>query len=285
MRNVLDDYKEYLKEKGKAKNTIEGYGYDIKPFIKYLNKIKKNLSDIQSEDVFNYISSINVSNSTMYRFGISLKSFCTYLKSQGIIKEIPICNYGLNITTKNPDYISKDDINKILQLMDKNTFIGIRDYCIIKLLYCTGMRITELLNLKSEDVDLDNKLITIHSKKDRIIRINEDMKQSLIKYFKFKTTLIVNGDDEIFVNTNGGKLTRQSGYSIFQKYCEKAELKENYNLNTLKNSFVINCIKNKMQYNDIQKIMGLDNLNFLNKYSKIIEENISDQECKNVEWI
>ena len=272
MKELMNEYKMYLQEKGRTKNTIAGYGYDVNSFIKFLKKKNKHYLNADSNDVFEYIDSLKSCNATINRVCIGLNSFYKYLSNQGLIVDVPDCNYYLKVNVKEPDYISKDVMERILKALDTNDFIGIRNYCMLKVLYCTGIHISELLDLALEDVRLDiNEIVIENGKHSRTISINQEISNLLEDYLKARSLMNVS-TDKFFVNARGGKMTRQGGNNIFKNCCDSAHITDKFNLNTLRNSFIINAIKDGMRYTDIQKITGVNGLDFLQRYAEYVEE-------------
>ena len=169
-KNLLNDYLIYLKiERGLSENSIKSYSYDIKNLLRYINKYNNKLSlkqcDKQFMQEFIYEISKNISSRSQSRLLSSLKSFFNYLVFEGYNNTSPVeLIESPKIVTKLPDVLSIEEIKLLIKNSELNKNHGIRNSAILETLYGSGLRVSELINLKLSDIHYDDKLLLIQGK-------------------------------------------------------------------------------------------------------------------------
>ena len=191
---LVDSFLSSLRlEKGLSENTIKAYTNDCQAFIKWLFLNKRyEAVNATEEDVENYLKhfqSINLSNTTINRKISSLKHFFNHLSKKKLLKSNPIINIsGLKSAKALPKSLSIIDVKSLIDAPDCSTFIGLRDRTMIELMYATGVRISELINLKYTNLDLNRSLIKVMGKggKERMIPFGDDALSWLMDYIEFR---------------------------------------------------------------------------------------------------
>jgi len=214
MSDLIVAFKEYLTIiKSLASNSIDAYITDIKEYESFLSINKKNLLDSSSDDLLNYLSSIK-NPRTQNRHLSSINSFYNFcyeqydnvVKPKGVFAKLP---------TKLPKYLSADTIMNNIEMIDRSKELGKRDYAIILFLYATGVRVSELLQIKKNDINKNwVKILYAKGSKQRIIPIAKIAISAINDYLEIRK----NKSDYIFLNYKGNHLSRISVYKITKKY-------------------------------------------------------------------
>lgn len=274
----LVNYISYLKDIKKfSANTIKAYQQDIAQFFKHMEKEKLL---IDREDIRDYISKIFIQSrnkSTVARKIYALKSFYSFVLKNGGIEKNPFD--GINtpkIDRKIPEILTISEMNKFLDRLPKNNFIELRNKAIFELLYATGMRISELTNLKLTDIDFENRLLRVmgKGKKERIVPFNETARDALLRFnreskLKFKIT-----KEYVFVNNRGNKITDRSVERILQEsFKQVMDSDKHVYPHLFRHSFATHLLQKGANLRVIQELLGHSNLATTEKYTTL---NFSD---------
>ena len=270
MKEIVNEYRESLLESHKSDNTVYAYVTDVNLYIKYLNSKDIYLDETDNVTVKNYIDHLleeGKSERSISRIVISLRSFYNYLKDQKIIRDIPKIYY------KSTDQSKKlPEIDKIIKVVDKDCNKGIRDNALLELMYATGMKVSEIINLSVEDVNLDLLYVRCHDNKnyERLIPIGRSAEAALREYLSIRDIIASAGVHNLFVNLNGNQLTRQGVWRIVKEYSHKAGINKDVNLNTFRHSFAVHLLQNGANVRAVQKLLGNQVLTYMDTYYEII---------------
>ena len=282
---LLDSFLSTLRlEKGLSENTIKAYSNDCKAFNKwlFLNKGYKAVSAIE-EDIENYLkhlNGINLSNASINRKLSSIKHFFNYLSKAKLLKSNPVINFsGLKSSKALPKSLSIIDVNSLINAPDCSNFIGLRDRTMIELMYATGVRITELINLEYGNIDLNRSLIKVMGKggKERIIPFGDDALSWLITYIEFrrKNNLSLNSR-EFFISQQGKKITRQAFWHRIKIYLKVTGLSLDISPHTLRHAFATHLLNNGADLRSVQMLLGHSDLSTTQIYTHIAKQRLSD---------
>ena len=159
MIEIINNYKDYLLQNDKSENTVYAYVTDVNLYSKYLEKKEMNLYTSDNVAIMGYIQHLlnqGKSERSINRIVISLRSFYGYLKSRSLVNDIPKISYKSSRTTKKlPQILTVEEVDKIIRSVDKDGPKGIRDNALLELMYATGMKVSELISVNVEDVNLD----------------------------------------------------------------------------------------------------------------------------------
>lgn len=266
----INEYKELLTLSNLSNNTIEAYISDIKKLTLFLNKAGKKYSDVDRIVMMSYIQELKKggqSEATINRCIISIKRFYKYLAKKDIIKDEPTIYYETPKKEVNfPETITYEEIDKLLSMPNMETYIGARDKAMLETLYASGIKISELLNLTIQDVDL--KLCYLKCKgiknKERIVPIGSFAIKHVKYYLSLRKNII--NSDRLFLNSRGQAKTRQGFWKIIKEYANKADIKKIINSNTIRHSFALHLIQNGADIKFVQELMGLNSLSFAQIY-------------------
>ena len=270
-------------EDGVHKNTIISYKYDINQFNNFIKKKKKSFKSIIKKDILDFLESLklkNVKNKTKSRKIFALKRFYRFLISERIIKnnpmekiDIPKSEDTLSIT------LSADQIKKILKFVSKKTnrYIDIRSNLIIELLYSTGIRVSELISIKINNIDLKKKKILIDppekgkSRKERIVFFGKQTKEVIEKYLEFRKIYFKKEDSPwLFPSKNTNDfLTRRRVLQIMHNLADKIQIDKNLmHPHSFRHAFGNHLLNSGADIRVVQKLLGHSSIITTQKYTE-----------------
>ncbi len=276
MIEIINDYKNYLLQNDKSENTIYAYVTDVNLYTKYINKENMDLYDSNNKAVMAYIQHLlnqGKSERSINRIVISLRSFYGYLKSRSLVTDIPKITYKSSRDTKKlPQILTVEEVDKIIRSVDKDGTKGIRDNALLELMYATGMKVSELIGINVDDVNLDLSFVKCTDNKhyERLIPIGRSACKAIEEYLKIRDRVAEAGVNNLFVNLNGHKLTRQGIWRIVKEYSHKAGINKDVNLNTFRHSFAVHMLQNGANVRAVQKLLGNQVLTYMDTYYEII---------------
>ena len=280
MNELIDEFINYLLfEKKYSENTVKSYKNDLDKFNLYL---KKPAKDITKEDIRKYLEYLNnnLNSKSISRNISTLKSFYKFLKINKLINVNPIESINNPKVSKSlPNVLNEDDINRLLDINLTNDF-DYRNKAMLELMYSSGLRVTELISLKVNDVDLKNDVVRIFGKgsKERIIPLSEYASDSLKSYIlNHRITLFKHGEnDYLFLNNHGLKMTRQGFFKILKKIALENGIKKDFSPHTLRHSFATHLLKNGADLRSIQELLGHSDISSTQIYTHITNEKLKN---------
>lgn len=279
----VEKYLEYLKyERKLSDNTYQSYENNLKQFKKYLidNDIVNSSKDVSTEMLKEYLYQLNLSNKSKSHYLTVLKSYYSFLTKEGVIKNNPTNAIKMpKIEKKLPNYLTIEEVDKLLDIrLEKPT--DYRNKAMLELLYATGMRISELTNLKLSQVDFDDDIVRVlgKGKKERTIPLNDTAIFTLKEYINdYRPFLLkLNTSEYIFINNFGNKISRQGFFKILKKLCVKAEINKEVSPHTLRHSFATHLLNNGADLRIIQELLGHENLVTTEIYAHLQNQKIKD---------
>ena len=276
MKEIVNNYRESLLISHKSENTVYAYVTDVNLYIKHLNT--KNLDIIETDNIavlayIQHLLSEGKSERSINRIVISLRSFYNYLKDSKVVTEVPKIYYKSTSTTKKlPEVLTIEEVDKIIRIVDKDCNKGIRDTAILELMYATGMKVSEVIGIRTWDINLDLSFVKCHDNKnfERLIPIGRSAVEAIKEYYKVREHIASAGVDTLFVNLNGNQLTRQGVWRIVKEYSHRAGIKKDVNLNTFRHSFAVHLLQNGANVRAVQKLLGNQVLTYMDTYYEII---------------
>ena len=282
---LVDSFLSALRlEKGLSENTIKAYSNDCQDFNKWLFSNKRYRAAAATEaDIENYLKHlriIDLSNSSINRKLSSLKHFFNYLSKTKLLKSNPVMNIsGPKNSKVLPKSLSIIDVNSLIEAPDCSNFIGLRDRAMIELMYATGVRISELINLEYSNIDLNRSLIKVMGKggKERMIPFGDDALTWLINYIEFrrKNNLSLNSRD-FFISQQGKKITRQAFWHRIKIYLKASGLSMDVSPHTLRHAFATHLLNNGADLRSVQMLLGHSDLSTTQIYTHIAKQRLSD---------
>ena len=286
MRNIINSiedkdvlsFLEYLKyERRLSVNTIDSYGENLLLVSKYLNK---DLINVTRDDIKNFFDNFDGDVKTKAHYLTVLNSFYKYLLFMGKCSINP-CD-GIKhpkLSKKLPEYLTSEEINKLFDIRLTKP-IDYRNKAMLEVLYATGTRISELINLELNQIDFDECIIRVtgKGKKDRIIPIGDTAMDALKNYIlNYRIFLVKTNDNNyVFLNKNGNKISRQGFFKILKGLAFDAGIKKDISPHTIRHSFATNLLNNGADLRIIQELLGHENLQTTEIYSHLTNKKIED---------
>lgn len=270
-RNSFLEYLQY--EKRFSNHTVLAYSTDLEQFSAYLQNTYeiKDLQDINHTLIRSWIVSMmndKISSRSVNRKITTLKTFYKYLLRQQVVKENPMLKIQSPKTSKRlPVFVEKDSMNTLLDTMEfGNDFDGQRNKLIIELLYATGLRLSEMINLKQANVNLSGSQLKVLGKrnKERIIPFNEALKQQIEAYLKHDE---LKAAEYLFVTKNGKKLYEKFVYRVVNKYLSEVTSIQKKSPHVLRHTFATHMLNNGADLNAIKELLGHANLSATQVYT------------------
>ena len=285
MTDYIADYRTWLQEEKHASdNTLSSYLRDINQFKTWLlgagspdlRRVKKDTIN----EYMLYLSGAGKSPATITRCTASLKSFYAYMLGRGAVKTNPAKNIAaLKVERKCPEILTSKEVELFLEQPKCVDEKGYRDHAMLELLYATGIRVSELIGLDVGDVNLAGGFIRCRSKtRERIIPLYRTAIKALRDYMTDIRPRIISGPDEqaLFVNMNGGRMSRQGFWKIIKYYQEKAEISKDITPHTLRHSFAVHLLENGADLRSIQEMLGHADISSTQIYAHIIKKHLKD---------
>ena len=271
-------------EKGLSKNTIQSYESDIYQLYQWnISQNKKRITEIKKFDTSQYVSylfSQNLKSTSVNRKISSLKTFFNFLLKKKLIKSNPFAD---QIMPKKPislpKSISEDDVVKLLDAPKADSLIGLRDRAMLELLYASGVRISELVNIKFSDLDLERNIIKVFGKgsKERLVPFGEDAAQSISAYIdERKKNKDIASIKYIFLNNRGSKISRHAFWHRLKEYCFEIGLKHDISPHTLRHAFATHLLNRGADLRSVQVLLGHSDLSTTQIYTHIAKQRLSE---------
>ncbi len=289
MKDYIDIFKMFLiEEKKSSANTIESYLRDINQFIIYCTSVGlKDLSKADSDLLHRYMEYLTVlgkSDSTKTRIIASLRCYYRFLLNKGICSVNPVDSIKLKKAEKKlPGVLDSNEIVLLLSQPDSSEYKGIRDRAMLELLYATGIKVSELIDLKVTDVNLQIGILHLNNnKKERIIPIYPAAVKSVAEYLVNVRPIIVPEEDEdrLFTNMNGQHMSRQGFWKIIKHYAETAGIKKDITPHTLRHSFASHLLENGAKLSDIKEMLGHSDISSTQVYAKLVKSKYTSAYAK-----
>lgn len=273
--NVINDFISYICKKNYSINTYTSYINDLYYFTVF---IKKDLTKVTFEDVKDYLEHLNLKKekpSSVRRKISSLKSFYKFLYKNGYIdkKDYPLTKVAYpKMEKKLPKFIYYNDLLEIINESTKDKD-GVRDRLIIEMLYATGVRVSELVNIKISDIDFNNRRIIVLGKgnKERIVYYGEYAEEVLKEYLK---THERKNHNYLFVNSKGGKLTDRGVRYIIDNIMSKLSVKVHVTPHVLRHTFATDMLNNGCDIKVVQELLGHSSLKVTEIYTHVTNEHL-----------
>ncbi len=285
MADYIGEYASYLRlERCSSDNTIASYVRDVTQFCRYLEEVEETeLLQCAQEHIERYIAYMTgrgKSAASVARSVASLKSFYSYLLSQGVVRSNPAKHTAaVRTERKLPQILSGKEVDLFLEQPQCVDPKGYRDHAMLELLYATGIRVSELIGLNVEDVNLPAGLIRCVSRgKERIIPLYAAAVKALTDYVRdIRPQLVLTPrEPALFVNMSGERMSRQGFWKIVKYYQEKAQIDKDITPHTLRHSFAAHLLENGADLRSIQEMLGHADISSTQIYSHMVKQKLQD---------
>ncbi|CAM3064729.1 tyrosine recombinase XerD [Leuconostoc gasicomitatum] len=283
--SAIADYLHYIRiERGLSDNTIKSYHQDLQQFALYVTTEKLQLNDIDHIAILTWLNNLREqgkSNNSVIRMVTSLRKFFGYLLQEGLILHNPMTDVRPPKKAEHlPSVLTVAEIDALLAVPTETTPLGVRNRTLIEVLYATGLRVSELVNLKMSDLHLQLGLIQTIGKgdKERIIPIGEVAADWLEKYFSNSRLLLLKGNESpfVFLNDRGNQLSRQGVWKIIKKLVLLAGITKDVSPHTLRHSFATHILENGADLRIVQELLGHADISTTQIYTHISKKRLSE---------
>ena len=275
--NYINKYLDYLKyERKLSNNTILSYQNDLKDLYLFFNE---DIIKVEYKDLIKYINSLsNLSARSLAHHITVINSFYSFLALNQDIKVNPSENIKIpKLPKKLPKYLTIDEINKLLDIKLDDQY-SYRNKAMLELLYATGLRISELINLKFSNIDLNNDLVRVMGKgsKERIVPINDVAHKYLKIYIDdYRNSILgIKQSEYLFISNAKKPITRQGFFKILKKECELKGIKKDVSPHVLRHSFATHLLANGADIRVIQELLGHSNIVTTEIYTHVVNEKV-----------
>ena len=283
MLDLIHAYENYLtKVKKSSANTIASYMRDIRQFAQwFVGANKRNILDATQDDIRDYLSfldSIDKSTATISRGVASLKNFYAYLQGSGFVEKNPVSDIHIDRGQKKlPQILTGREIELLLAQPACVDAKGFRDKAMLEVMYATGIRVTELIDLDLDDLNLTQGIIKCkNSKKSRSIPLYPAALKALKNYvLDIRSSMLADpSEPALFVNVNGSRMSRQGFWKILKHYQDSAHIEKEITPHTLRHSFAVHLLENGADLGSLQELMGHCDISSTQMYTHMINQKL-----------
>ena len=281
MNENLENYRNYLKyERAYSDNTVGAYMNDLNKYEEFL---KKDILKSDTEDLEKYLKYIkNLESTTVAHKITSIKSYFNYNIKRGIVSVNPADKVSRPKLTKHlPEYLTEEEVGKLLDVDVKSPY-DYRNKTILELLYSSGIRISELVNIKTPNYDSEECLIRImgQGSKERIVPLGDYAVNIMNDYMNnYRPLINKKHTDYVFINNRGDKISRQFIFKVIKKEALKKGIKKDISPHTLRHTFATHLLKNGADLRIIQELLGHENISTTQIYTHVTNNKLkSDYE-------
>ena len=282
MDMLINSFLDYLKyERNYSNNTIIGYQNHLEIFIEYLsNKGINNINSVSYNIIRNYINFLyekKYNSKSICNHISSLRSFFKYLKNNDYVSSNPMTLIeNPKLEKKLPKFLFYEDIEKILSIPDLTTYVGVRNALILEMLYVTGIRVSELINIKISDIDFTNCKIKILGKgnKERLVMYGNRCKLLLDKYLEIRKNFLKDNNEYLFLGVKGKKINDRVIRSIINELSVKAGINLKISPHTFRHTFATHMLNEGADLRSVQELLGHENLSTTTIYTHVTNERL-----------
>ena len=284
MSELLSVYEDFLKtEKQASANTVSSYLRDVNQFAAAMDGKEVDLTQVAAQDVEEYANSLikrGKSPATVTRSVASIKSFYSCLATKGYVDQNPAKGVSpAKVERKLPQVLTGKEVELFLEQPECTDLKGYRDRAMLELLYATGIRVSELIELDVDDLNLPGGVLKCFSKgRERIIPLYATAIRALSEYINDVRPQLVDSVDEtaLFVNMSGERMSRQGFWKLIKYYQEKAGIQKDITPHTLRHSFAAHLLENGADLHAIQEMLGHADISSTQVYSRLLNQHIKD---------
>ena len=284
MLDLIRVYENYLnKVKHASGNTVSSYIRDIRQFSDWLKRTEEiELLDATQQNIsayLTYLQNNGKSGATVSRTLASLKNFYVYAVSSGFLEVSPIGD-EIHVdrgARKPPQILSSREVELLLSQPITTDPKGLRDKAMLEVMYATGIRVSELVNLNIDSVSLEMGVIRCSgSKKSRVIPLYPAALKALASYLSDARPILMNNtsEDALFVNVSGSRMSRQGFWKILKYYQSKAGIETDITPHTLRHSFAVHLLENGADLSALQELMGHSDISSTQMYASLINQKV-----------
>lgn len=286
MQDAIDEYLHFIKvERGLSSNTQENYQRDLAQYKEYLTERGiHNWNEVDRFVILDFLQKLRDENkaaSSVVRMMSALRQFHLFLRQEDLTNDNPMQHIDSPKKQEHlPDTLSMEEVEKLIETPDVTTPLGLRNRAILETMYATGLRVSELISLKRDDLHLSMGLIQTIGKgnKERIIPIGDIAAQWLERYFVDSRPKLVKNKElpEVFVNFHGNKLTRQGIWKNIKAIVKEAGIQKDVTPHTLRHSFATHLLENGADLRMVQELLGHSSISTTQIYTHVTKKRVAE---------
>ena len=270
-------------DKKLSDNTLQSYRRDIVQYKNYIEQNDMNYAKVSNEDIkdyLQYLNDMNKKSSTISRNLASIRLFYQYLLRNSKVKADPTEGiHSPKIEKRVPSILTSQEVSLLLEQPKNIDLKGIRDKAMLEFAYATGMRVTEIISLNIEDVNIEEGYVTCKTgSKERNIPLGKLSLKALEEYIQDSRPILIKAESEkaLFVNINGRRLTRQGFWKIVKFYKEQAHITKEITPHVLRHSFATHLLQNGAELKAIQTMLGHSDISSTQVYMQFQDESLKN---------
>jgi len=282
---AIKRFKRFLQiEKGLSLNSVHSYTYDLKKFTSFLTSKKKDVFAATQNDVQQFLkfekNKKNNTSSTQARSLAAIRQFYNYISNFEKVNNPTLKIESPHIQRALPDFLTVKEVNDIFKSISEDDFFELRDKAIFELLYSSGLRISEAVELQSGDLDFENNQLRVIGKgdKERLVPMGEEAAR-LLKKYKEKSRSKILGKREseyFFVSKKGSNLNRKSVWRLLKTYMARVNSKKNITPHTLRHSFATHLLENGADLRSVQELLGHIDISTTQVYTHLAKKKLQE---------
>ncbi|MCE5281247.1 MAG: site-specific tyrosine recombinase XerD [Deltaproteobacteria bacterium] len=286
MLRLIDEYLNFLTvEKGASRNTIDGYGRDLKRYADYIGGLALgDIRNIGPDHVIAFLAQLRADGlaaGSTNRTLAALRGFHKYLLRMGLLDRNPLVHIELaRVWMRLPDVVSREEMSRLLAEPGTATPTALRDSAMLELMYATGIRVSELIGLNVNSINWQvGYLIALgKGEKERIVPIGRVANESVKRYIDQARPILLKGRrcDKLFLNRSGGGLTRQGFWKIVKKYAQRAKLLKKIHPHTFRHSFASHLLEGGADLRSVQVMLGHADIATTQIYTHVTSERLKE---------
>ena len=283
MEAQLGSFLNYLRvEKGLSNNTLQAYRRDMEKFVAFAAKHGLKVTDVRRAHVVDFLASLyraKLDSRSVARHLVTIRHFFRFSLAEGVISEDPAATIeSPKFRQSLPEFLSVDEVDRLLRQPDTNDAIGLRDKAMIELMYSTGLRVSELCGLQISDLSMDPGCLRCIGKgnKERLVPVGRQALEAVQKYMRESRPKLL-GDKtsaHLFVNQRGRKLNRIAYWKILGEYGRKAHLRKALTPHMLRHSFATHLLDRGADLRSVQMMLGHSDISTTQIYTHVVEERL-----------
>jgi integrase/recombinase XerD len=277
-QNLLNNFLNYLRyEKGYSPLTIEAYQRDLKQFFSHYQKPAENISKIEIEKYAEVLRGQDREYISIARKLAAIKTFYKFLFNESLLKINPAADITLPKLAKLlPKTLSKKEISNFLDNLRPSTPLEYRNRAILELLYSSGIRVSEVLSIKENDVSAAEHFLKVFGKgsKERLVPLSNVAMEAIKEYLRLSRAQLKQTAPELFLSANGRPLTRQLIWQIVKKALTQSAVTKNVSPHTFRHSFATHLIENGADLRTVQEMLGHANIATTQIYTSVSKEHL-----------
>jgi len=285
MEGLIRSFLNYLRvEKGLSQNTILAYGRDLKKFEAFAGVRGRNLKQIGRDDIVEFLTTLyrsGLDSRSVARHLVSLRNFFRFAQFEGLIVEDPAANVETpKFRMRLPNHLSAEEVNRLLAQPDTGSAIGMRDKAMIEVLYSTGLRVSELVNLRLSDLQMESGCLRCIGKgnKERLVPMGRTAVAAIEEYVRGSRQQLLRGktSPHVFLNRFGGRMGRIGFWKKLADYGKQAGLRLKLKPHMLRHSFATHLLERGADLRSVQLMLGHADISTTQIYTHVVKERLKE---------